>query len=165
MSAYDFWQFFFSATTLQYKQLKIEFYFSNESYNEEQEIVSIILPTSSFLSARLMKKNCIESASLIFFDFSIYIGLVILNQNQFMGILLDLFLLQCGVFLFICEFFCLMEHFSFCCYNCMKFYNDQKELADIINRFIPKYFLKRNISQRKQYSILLHFVYIQMFKC
>ena len=79
MSAYDFCWLFFSATTLQYKQLKIEFYFSNESYNEEQEIVSIILPTSSFLSARLMKKNCIESASLIFFDFSIYIGLVILN--------------------------------------------------------------------------------------
>ena len=45
-----FVSFFFSATTLQYKQLKIEFYFSNESYNEEQEIVSIILPTSSFLS-------------------------------------------------------------------------------------------------------------------
>ena len=41
---------FFSTTRLQYKQLKIEFYFSNESYNEEQEIVSIILPTSSFLS-------------------------------------------------------------------------------------------------------------------
>ena len=26
---------FFSATTLQYKQLKTAFYFSNESYNEE----------------------------------------------------------------------------------------------------------------------------------
>ena len=50
MCAYDFCWLFFSATTLQYKQLKIEFYFSNESYNEEQEIVSIILPTSSFLS-------------------------------------------------------------------------------------------------------------------
>ena len=31
-----FVRFFFSATTLQYKQLKIEFYFSKESYNEEQ---------------------------------------------------------------------------------------------------------------------------------
>ena len=34
-----FVKFFFSATTLQYKQLKIEFYFSNKSYNEEQEIL------------------------------------------------------------------------------------------------------------------------------
>ena len=51
-----FGSFFFSATTLQYKQLKIEFYFSNESYNEEQEIGSITLRTSSFLSVRLMKK-------------------------------------------------------------------------------------------------------------
>ena len=51
-----FVSFFFSATTLQYKQLKKEFHFSNESYTEEQEIVSIILLTSSFLSVRLMKK-------------------------------------------------------------------------------------------------------------
>ena len=55
MCAYDFCWLFFSATTLQYKQLKIEFYFSNESYNEEQEIVSIILPTSSFLSKAYKK--------------------------------------------------------------------------------------------------------------
>ena len=48
---------FFSATILQNKQLKIEFYFSNESYNEEQEIGSILLRTSSFLSVRLRKKN------------------------------------------------------------------------------------------------------------
>ena len=34
---------FFSATILQYKKLKIEFCFSNESYNEEQEIGSITL--------------------------------------------------------------------------------------------------------------------------
>ena len=47
--------FFFSAATLQYEQLKI-FIFSNESYNEEQEIGSIILPTSTFFSVRLMKK-------------------------------------------------------------------------------------------------------------
>ena len=45
-----FGSFFFSTTTLQYKQLKIEFYFSNESYNEEEEIESITLPKSSFLS-------------------------------------------------------------------------------------------------------------------
>ena len=45
-----FVSFFFSATILQYKQLKIEFYFSNESYNEEQEIGIITLRTSSFLS-------------------------------------------------------------------------------------------------------------------
>ena len=50
MSAYDFGSFFFSATKLQYKQLKIKFYFSNESYNEEQEIGIITLRTSSFLS-------------------------------------------------------------------------------------------------------------------
>ena len=50
-----------------------------ESYNKEQEIVSITLPTSSFLSVRLMKENCIEPASLVFFYFRIYIGLVILN--------------------------------------------------------------------------------------
>ena len=47
---------FFSATILQYKKLKIEFYFSNESYNEEQEIGSITLRTSSFLTVRLRKK-------------------------------------------------------------------------------------------------------------
>ena len=74
-----FVSFFFSATTLQYKQWKKEFYFSNESYNKEQEIVSITLPTSSFPSVRLMKKNCIEPASLVFFYFSIYTGLVTLN--------------------------------------------------------------------------------------
>ena len=34
MSAYDFCYFFFSATILQCKQLKIEFYFSNEPYNK-----------------------------------------------------------------------------------------------------------------------------------
>ena len=45
-----FVSFFFSATILQYKQLKIEFYFSNESYNEEEEIGIITLQTSSFLS-------------------------------------------------------------------------------------------------------------------
>ena len=56
MSAYDFCWLFFSATTLQYKQLKIEFYFSNESYNEEQEIGSITLRTSSFLTVRLREK-------------------------------------------------------------------------------------------------------------
>ena len=33
-----FRSFFFSATILQYKQLKIEFYFSTESYKEELEI-------------------------------------------------------------------------------------------------------------------------------
>ena len=66
MSAYDFCWLFFSATTLQYKQLKIEFYFSNESYNEEQEIESIILPTGSFL-CQSHEKNCIESASLFLF--------------------------------------------------------------------------------------------------
>ena len=45
-----FVSFFFSATILQYKQLKIEFYFFNESYNEEEEIGIITLQTSSFLS-------------------------------------------------------------------------------------------------------------------
>ena len=45
-----FVSFFFSATILQYKQLKIEFYFSNESYNEEEEIGIITLQTSSLLS-------------------------------------------------------------------------------------------------------------------
>ena len=78
-------------TNLQVSSMQLYEKGTHLSYNEEQEIVSIILPTSSFLSARLMKKNCIESASLIFFDFSIYIGLVILNYNQFMGILLSLF--------------------------------------------------------------------------
>ena len=47
---------FFSATILQYKKLKIEFYFSNESYNEEQVIGSITLRISSFLTVRLRKK-------------------------------------------------------------------------------------------------------------
>ena len=47
---------FFSATILQYKKLKIEFYFSNESYIEEQEIGSITLRISSFLTVRLRKK-------------------------------------------------------------------------------------------------------------
>ena len=56
MSAYDFCSFFFSATILQYKQLKIKFYFSNESYNDEQEVGSIISRTSSFLSVRLRKE-------------------------------------------------------------------------------------------------------------
>ena len=57
---------FFSATILQYKKLKIEFYFSNESYNEEQEIGSIIFRTSSFLIVRIRQKNALRSASLIF---------------------------------------------------------------------------------------------------
>ena len=126
---------FFSATTLQYKQLKIEFYFATESYNEEQDIVSIILPTRSFLSVRLMKKIVLSLLHFFFFffDFNIDIGLVILDQNQFMGILPSLFLLCCGIFLFILQFFCFMERFSFCCYTCMKCNNGQKELRDIIN--------------------------------
>ena len=66
MSAYDFFFFFFSATILQCKQLKIEFYFSNESYNEEQEIGSIIFRTSSFLIVRIRQKIVLRSASLIF---------------------------------------------------------------------------------------------------
>ena len=48
-----FVSFFFSATILQYKQLTTEFYFSNECYNEHQEIGSI---TSSFLSVKLGKE-------------------------------------------------------------------------------------------------------------
>ena len=51
-----FVSFFFSATILQYKQLKIEFYFSTQSYKEELEIGRIILRTSSFLTVRLRKK-------------------------------------------------------------------------------------------------------------
>ena len=51
-----FVRLFFSTTVLQYTQLMIEFYFSNESYNEEQETGSIILRRSSFLSVRLRKK-------------------------------------------------------------------------------------------------------------
>ena len=66
MSAYDFFFFFFSAAILQCKQLKIEFYFSNESYNEEQEIGSIIFRTSSFLIVRIRQKIVLRSASLIF---------------------------------------------------------------------------------------------------
>ena len=58
MSAYDFGSFFFSATKLQYKQLKIKFYFSNESYNEEQEIGIITLRTSSFL-CQAQENNCL----------------------------------------------------------------------------------------------------------
>ena len=42
--------FFFSASILQYKQLNLEFYLSNESYNEEQEIGFITLWKSSFIS-------------------------------------------------------------------------------------------------------------------
>ena len=38
-----FVSFFLTATILQSKQLKIEYYFSNESDNEEQEIGSILL--------------------------------------------------------------------------------------------------------------------------
>ena len=42
---------FFSATVLQYKQLKdINFYFSNESCNEKQGIKGVILWTSSFFT-------------------------------------------------------------------------------------------------------------------
>ena len=62
-----FVSFFSLATTLQYKQLKIEFYFSNEPYNEEQEIVSIIIPTSSFLSVRLMKNILLSLLNYFFF--------------------------------------------------------------------------------------------------
>ena len=61
-----FFFFFLSATILQCKQLKIEFYFSNESYNEEQEIGSIIFRTSSFLIVRIRQKIVLRSASLIF---------------------------------------------------------------------------------------------------
>ena len=75
---------FFPATTLQYKQLKIEFYFSNESYNEEQQIGSIILPTSSFSQSGSWKK-LYWVCFINFFDFIIYISLVILNYNQLMG--------------------------------------------------------------------------------
>ena len=42
--------FFFSATILQYRQLNLGFYLSNESYNEEQEIGFITLWKSSFIS-------------------------------------------------------------------------------------------------------------------
>ena len=62
-----FVSFFSLATTLQYKQLKIEFYFSNEPYNEEQEIVSIIIPISSFLSVRLMKNILLSLLNYFFF--------------------------------------------------------------------------------------------------
>ena len=48
-----FVSFFFSAAILEYKQLKIEFYFSNESYNEEYKIGSITLRASSFLTVML----------------------------------------------------------------------------------------------------------------
>ena len=51
-----FVSFFFLATILQYKQLKTEFYFPNESYSKEQETESIILRISSFLTVRLRKK-------------------------------------------------------------------------------------------------------------
>ena len=47
--------FFFSAAILQYKQLKIKFHFSNESFNEEQEIGSIILRAISFVPVRFKK--------------------------------------------------------------------------------------------------------------
>ena len=71
---------FFSTTRLQYKQLKIKCYFSNESYNEEQEMGSIVLRSSSFLSIRIRKKIVLSLLYYyFFFYFSIYIGLVILN--------------------------------------------------------------------------------------
>ena len=61
---------------MQYKQLKIEFYFSNESYDEEQEIV---LYHRQFSLCKAPEKHCIESASLIFIAFIIYVCLAILN--------------------------------------------------------------------------------------
>ena len=50
-----FVSFFSSATILPYKQLKIEFHISNESYNEEQETGIITLWASSFLFVMLRK--------------------------------------------------------------------------------------------------------------
>ena len=52
--------FFFSAAILLCKQLKIKFYSSNESFNEEQEIGSIILRTSRFVPVRLSKKTVLS---------------------------------------------------------------------------------------------------------
>ena len=115
-----------------------------------------------FSLCQAQENNCIESAPVIFFGFSIYIGLVILIYNQFMGILLSLFLFQCGVFLFICEFFfCLMEHFSFCSYICIICNNVEKvkryhKLIHSQIFFLKKYFIAKAAQ---------HYYTFYTFKC
>ena len=59
--------FFPSATILQYKQSKIEFYFFNESYNEEQGIGGFISWTRSFLTVWLKKKIVLSLVHFFFF--------------------------------------------------------------------------------------------------
>ena len=110
-------KFFFSATILQYKQLKIEFYFSNESYCRH----------AVFSLYQAQENNCIQSAS--FFFLTLAFTQIQLYQIRELYKIFFYF----SVEFFYCEFFCLMEHFSFCCYIYIKCNNVQKELKDIIN--------------------------------
>ena len=65
-------------------------FFSQQQYcNISKELLHYRHAIFSLCQAQ--ENNCIESAPLIFFDCSIYIGLVILIYNQFMGILVSLF--------------------------------------------------------------------------
>ena len=80
-----------------------------------------------------------------------------------MGILLSLFFILVWSFsIYFCVFFCLIEHFSFCCYICSKCNNGQKELTDIINRFIPNISLEKIFHSES--SIAYHCT-MYTFKC
>ena len=81
-----------------------------------------------------------------------------------MGILLCLFLIYCEVFLFIqpTNNFSLMRPFSFCCYT-QSLKSPKSSIDVLLKIFFRKKQILHSVKYRKQYSMLLHFVYIRMF--
>ena len=178
MSAYDLCHFFVWATILKYKQLKMNFTFLIKFIMKSKKSKVLLYGQAVFslsrfhslhfllyviisyiqqhmlqnktgpwrLSGSGKKLSCV--CFITFFDLSIHIGLVILNYNQFIAVLLSLFLFSSGVFPFIGELFWFMGNFSFYCYTyCIKCNNGQKELTYRYHKlsYSQKYFSKRNI--------------------
>ena len=111
---------------LQSHMIFVSFFSQRQYCNISKELLHYRHAIFSLCQAQ--ENNCIESAPLIFFDCSIYIGLVILIYNQFMGIQFNSInsCFSVEFFYLFVSFFCLMEHFSFCGYICIICNNGQK---------------------------------------
>ena len=122
------------------------------------------------IKIKRLKKEIVLIVFHCFLDLSIYIGG---SSNQLMGILLCLF------FYYSVKLFCLfMPRIIFPWCDLFRFavsltlWNiimDKKSYRTSRIDLFPKIFFSKkwklhNVKYRKQYSILLHFVYIRMFK-